>query len=147
MGNAADFRTLDEIITANALLLLKRRVAARRVERKPYYLNTLAEEMVPHMVPPEEREAPGWNKQTAVDRISHTVARYLGLGKSSKVAWRVDYLEGFYHAMGVTLHEMTAPENGLDDAEHALLESMSQHASWIVPAPKSRGRKVFEDSP
>jgi len=143
MGNAAELRTLDEIITENALLLLRRRIASRRVERKPYYLNTLAAEMVPFMIPAAEREQPGWNRQTAVDRISHTVARYLGLAKTGKLSWRVDYLEGFYQAMGVTLHEMTAPEIALDDEDRAVLEGVSAYASWVVPRQQPEKRKAY----
>lgn len=141
MGKAADHRTLDEIITENAHLLLKRRIVARRIERQSYYLNTLAAEMVPFMWTAEERASPEFVLSAAVDRIIHTLPGYLGIAKGPKVAWRVDYLEGFQLAMGVPLSAMIDPEVKTDDVERALLERMMEGADWKIPAPKRVDRK------
>lgn len=141
MGKAADRRTLDEIITDNAHLLLKRRIVARRIERQPYYLNTLAAEMVPFMWSAEERASEGFAMSAAIDRIVHTLPRYLGIAKSPKLAWRVDYLEGFFLAMGVPLSAMTDPDGAPDEVERSLLERMMEGAEWRVPPPKRAERK------
>lgn len=142
MGNAEDHRSLDEIITDNAHLLIKRRIVARRIERRPYYLNTLAEEMAPFMVrlaPGEERSSATF--RLAVDRISHTVGRYLGIAKSAKLAWRLDYLEGFFQAMGVSIESMIDRSSMPDEGERAMLEQMLGDANWQIPPPKRSERK------
>lgn len=141
MGNSDDDRSLDEIITDNAHFLIKRRIVARRVERKPYFLNTLAAEMIPYMIPDEVRGSPEFVMNMAIDRISQSMKRYLGLG--DKIAWRMDYLEGFIHAMGVPITEILDGQSAPTDMERELLEQMMGDAEWRIRPPKRAERKLL----
>ncbi len=144
MTEPHDRRTLDQIITDNAMLLLRRRVASRAMERKSYYLHTLAEEMAPHMKPDPHGDAP--NTVNEIDRISKSVSRYLGLARTAKVSWRVDYVEGFCQAMGVSLDELTSRAPLVSPAEAARQAPLIESVTWLIPPGKRRERKSPPES-
>jgi hypothetical protein len=141
MVNPSDSRMLDEIVTENARLWLRRRVASRRVERKMYSLNNLAEEMVSHLnLEPEFKEY-GGNEVPRLDRVGRTVSRFLGLGSSQKATWRLDYLEAFSKAMGITVEELFSPVEKLSPEDRETLDRLSQHARWIIPAAEKKSKR------
>lgn len=132
-----DTRTLDQIITDNAHLWLRRRVAARRVEHEEYTLRRLAAEMMPHMVSAEEREKPDFDAYTASDRIMRTVRTYLGLGRSrgARMPWRADYIDGFCKAMGKDYADIVNRSIALNAEDRDTLDSMHRFARWLAPYP------------
>lgn len=127
----SDHRTWDEIITANAILWLRRKAAAQRVMMKPYYLSTLAEEMIPFLYSREEREAKTFNRVAAIERIQKTTNRYLGFSRLRKLPWRLDYLEAFCGAVGVPLHDLMNPETRLSEADQARLDELTAGVPWL----------------
>lgn len=138
MQTTEEDRSLDEIVTENAILWLKRRIASRRVERKPYTLAILGEEMLACM----KRGIPSRSYRgfevPAADHVARTVQRHLGLTKGEKSAWRLDYLEAFYLAMGITLQELTEPVSKLEPKELALLDELTEDVRWIVPPAQKK---------
>jgi hypothetical protein len=143
MSEPADQRTLDQIITENALFLIRRRVAGRIFESRPYYLHTLAEEMAPYMKDVSMGDSP--NTLSEIDRISKSIARYLGLARSAKISWRVDFVDGFCKAMGVPLSDLTSPTPQIDDRRRAQIEEVTESVAWLIPPGKRRERKSAPD--
>lgn len=132
MAPKADPRTLDEIITENAILWLLRRVAARRIEKDEYTVNHLANEMIPFMVPAQELAAPGHDPITDRDRIRHSLRLFLGVGGREKQPWRVDYLDAFCKALRIRFHSLLVLNPELSEDERQLIESMKRHATWLT---------------
>lgn len=124
---------LDELVTDNAVLWLKRRIAAYRVQQRDYTLWTLAAEMLPHLHPPEERT--GKENLTNIQaRIRLTVGGYLGFetrkGKV-KAPWRLDYLEAFCAAIEVRPQALLAPRPTLTPAELQFLDEVAAQTPWL----------------
>ncbi len=128
--NRSETRTLDEVLSDNAILWLKRRVAARRVEKREYTLWTLAGEMVPFMVPAEDRARPGYHPRIDQDRIRKAMANHLGCS-GKKMPWSMDYVDAFCRALGIRIQALFVHEPGLTEDELELLHSMEQHAPWL----------------
>lgn len=139
MTRMAD-RTLDQIVTENALLWLRRRIAARKVERKPYHLLTLAEEMRPFLVEEKAERAPNMTEIGEVDHVARTVSRYLGLSRRDKRTWSLDYLEAFCHAIGIPVAELFVPTPKLDERERIYIEELTDDAKWAQP-PDRKSRR------
>jgi len=135
-----EFRPLDEIVTDNARLWLRRRVAAERVMRKTYSLEQLAEEMLGHVdLEPDTKEY-GGRIVAKVDTVGRAVERFLGLSRRGKMPWRLDYLDAFAKAMGISINVLMDPESKLGEEELALLEGVSQYAPWLIPHSDKKSR-------
>lgn len=132
-------KSLDQIVTDSALLWVRRRIAARALESKPYTLVTLAQEMAAHF---ETREPtpPEWH--VLVDRVQQTVGRYLGISRRGKATWRLDYLEAFCRAMGVPVSELVEPSGQLSDEDMETIARYTRDATWANP----RGEKCVQSS-
>lgn len=141
MGSPDERPSLDQIATENALLWLRRRVAARVLERKPYYLHTLAEELLEHVVARQDLESPEFSRVVAIDKVGRTVARCLGINRRQpKIAWRLDYLEGFANVMGVDVFQMLTPQPQLAPDDHDLLWKLTGSVRWIVPVSGTKSK-------
>lgn len=134
--NPTTRRSLDEIITENALVWVRRRVAIGKLRGESYGLSDLAKDMLPHIGPDPEEPSRG-----AIDRIRHVITGYLGLNKKSKTVWRIDYLEGFCAAMGLPVREILVPLPALSEADERILRELTAHARWLAP-----GELVDENS-
>lgn len=136
-------RTLDETVTANALLWLRRRVASHKVLGREYFIGTLATEMAPFLFSLEERQAEGFRPIPVVSGVARQVRVYLGLHRTRpKQPWRLDYLDAFCGAMKVTIHDLLVTSSGLSGEDLRLLESMDIHAPWLAAGKTRKGAKT-----